>query len=137
MGPPTTQHTNHMRPTLGDFELDLLGYIADHGPMSARAAFDGFGVPRGIARTTVLKTIDRLIQKEYLTRQEEGGTWTYKSLHSRAELQQFAVERFVNNTLSGNIEPFMLYLDGGATINEDDLSKLRLLVDKLEKEKKK
>lgn len=121
-----------MRPTLGDFELDLLGYIADHGPMAARAAYDAVGVPKGIARTSVLKTMDRLLQKGYLAREEVGTTWEYRSVHTRRELEQFAVERFVNTTLSGNIEPFMLYLDGNAKVSESDIDKLRKLLEKLE-----
>lgn len=122
-----------MRPTLGDFELDLLGYIADHGPMSARTAFDEVGVPKQVARTTVLKTIDRLMAKGYLIRTEVNGTWEYRSIHSRAALEQFAVERFVSNTLSGNIEPFMLYLDGNKSVTSEDIEKLRQLLEKLEK----
>lgn len=126
-----------MKPTLGEFELELLGYIADFGPMSAREAFDGFGVPRGVARTTILKTMDRLLAKNFLIRAEKDGLWIYQSAHSKAEIENDAIGRFVATTLSGNIEPLMLYLDGSAKLNSEDIALLRNLVDRLEAEDKK
>lgn len=123
-----------MKPTLGEFEQELLGYIADNGPMSAREAIDGFGVPRGVARTTILKTMDRLLAKNFLARIEKDGIWIYRSIHTKAEIENDAIGRFVETTLAGNIEPLMAYLDGSAKLTAEDVALLRNLVDRLESE---
>ena len=46
--------------TIGDQELALLRYVAEEGPVTVGQAAEGFGAPRGLARSTVLTVMERL-----------------------------------------------------------------------------
>lgn len=53
-----------MKPSLGNQEIELLKYISDHSePIPVRDILEQFGEPRGLARTTVLTMLDRLLKK--------------------------------------------------------------------------
>ena len=40
--------------TLGELELELLRWIAQRGPTTVGEALEGYGVPHGLARSTVV-----------------------------------------------------------------------------------
>ncbi len=120
-------------PTIGNAELDLLKHLADSGPASVRMVSDNYGQSRGIGRTTVLKTLDRLREKGYVDREEVAGSWHYRSIHSREELETGVISRFVEDALGGTIQPFVAYLHGQESLSAQDISDLKALVEKLEK----
>ena len=55
-------------PTLGDQELEVLRFVAEQCPISVGEVARQFGVPRGLARTTILTVMERLRKKGFLTR---------------------------------------------------------------------
>jgi predicted transcriptional regulator len=63
--------------SLGEQELEVWRFIADHAPVTGRAVVEQFGRERGLARTTVLTVIERLRQKGYLTRRHREGVFHY------------------------------------------------------------
>lgn len=60
--------------TIGEQELALLHYIAEHEPASVGDVASGFGEPRALARSAVLTMMERLHSKGYLKRQQHGGS---------------------------------------------------------------
>jgi predicted transcriptional regulator len=59
------------KPSLGDQELEVLRFVAEHAPISVGEVAQQFGVPRGLARTTILTVMERLRRKGYLARSKE------------------------------------------------------------------
>lgn len=123
-------------PNIGNAELELLLHLADAGPQSVRALHDSYGTTKGIGRTTVLKTVERLLQKGYVERHDIDGTWQYRSVRTRQELEQRMVHRFVEDTLGGTVHPFMAYLHGQKKLAPNDVEVLRALLEKLDAEEK-
>src|SRR5438309_1554535 len=64
-----------MRPPPAERELEILGYVADHAPVSTREVAERFGEPNGLARTTVATLMERLRKKGYLTRRRKEGVY--------------------------------------------------------------
>ncbi|MBL8087439.1 MAG: BlaI/MecI/CopY family transcriptional regulator [Chthonomonas sp.] len=120
-----------MNQKIGTFELELLLYLADSGPLPTRILFQEFGLPRQVGRTSVLKTLDRLMAKGFAEREEVGNLWHYRSKRSRAELEQERVQEFVQSAFGGDTRPLVQFLSGGAAINQRDLAELKSLVQKL------
>lgn len=117
--------------TLGDQELALLRFVAEHGPISVGDAAEEFGAPRGLARSTVLTVMERLRKKRRLRRRRTGGVYRYASVQTPDDLLHGVVRAFVDTTLSGSVSPFVAYLTDSARVSDSELAELEHLVAKL------
>lgn len=117
--------------TIGDQELSLLKHVAEMGPVSVGQVSEGFGAPRGLARSTVLTMMERLRQKGHLEREQVGGVFQYRAASSPGELLRGAVQSFVEKTLAGSVSPFVSYLTERSEVSDDELAELEQLVDRL------
>jgi predicted transcriptional regulator len=121
-----------MRETsIGEQELALLRHIADRGAVTAGEAADEFGVPRGLARSTVLTMMERLRSKGHLGRRLLDGVYRYRARASSAELLKDAVQRFVERNLEGSVSPFLAYLSEASQVSDTELRELEDIVAKL------
>ncbi len=116
---------------LGEQELEVLRYIADHAPVAARDIAEGYGQERGLAKTTVFTVVERLRKKGYLMRKRREGVYHYSPRVPQSELLQDLVGRFVQKTLAGSVSPFVAYLAQGYPITDQDLDELSRLVEEL------
>src|SRR5947209_5078754 len=98
------------RPSLGDRELDVLRYVSEHAPLSAREVAEQFGVPEGLARTTIVTLMERLRKKGYLTRRRKEGVYRYSPRQPHGEVLQDLVRQFLEKTLGGSVSPVFGYL---------------------------
>jgi len=121
--------------TVGDQELVLLRYVAEAGPSSVGEVAEGFGEPRGLARSTVLTMMERLRQKGRLERRQAEGVYKYFSLASEGDLLRGAVRTFVEKTLEGSVSPFVAYLTETAEVSDGELAELENLVTRLKSKK--
>ena len=121
--------------SIGDQELALLRYVAEQGGVSVGQAAEGFGAPRGLARSTVLTMMERLRAKGHLDREQAEGVYHYFSPVPAEELLRGAVQTFVEKTLSGSVSPFVAYLTETAVVSEQELAELEQLVARLKTRK--
>lgn len=121
--------------TVGDQELALLRYIAETGPSTVGEVTEGFGEPRGLARSTVLTMMERLRQKAHLEREQVEGVYRYSTLASEGDLLRGAVRTFVEKTLAGSVSPFVAYLTETGEVSDDELAKLEDMVARLKSRK--
>ena len=122
--------------SIGDQELALLRYVAESGPATVGEATEGFGEPRGLARSTVLTMMERLRQKGHLEREQVEGVYRYFSPVSSGDLLRGAVRTFVEKTLDGSVSPFVAYLTESAEVSDSELAELEQLVSRLKSKKK-
>lgn len=124
----------NMKPKIkiGAAEFEILDFVAGHEETTVREVADHFAALRGWARTTVLKTMDRLRAKGLLSREEKDGVFRYRSSQPKQELQSLLIARFVRDTLGGSMSPFVAYLHGQAEISDSELESLKQLVAELE-----
>jgi predicted transcriptional regulator len=122
--------------SIGDQELALLRYVAEQGAVSVAQAVEGFGTPRGLARSTVLTMMERLRAKGFLARRRAGGVFRYSSPASPGELLRGAVRSFVEKTLDGSVSPFVNYLVETDEVSDEELAELQRLVARLQSRRK-
>lgn len=120
------------RKQLSDLELEVLRYLAESGPRTAREAADEFGEANGYARTTVLTLLERLRQKGYLSRAKVEGVFRYRSILTPEELMSGVIGRFVQRSLGGSVSPLVAFLSQNRKLSDEELAELRRLVDSME-----
>ena len=117
--------------SLGEQELALLRHVADTGRVTVGEVAEGFGGPRGLARSTVLTMMERLRRKGHLGRRLVDGVYRYESRTSSGELLRGLVGRFVERSLGGSVSPFVAYLDDSPGLSDEELQQLQDVVDRL------
>lgn len=117
---------------LGRLERDVLQYIAEHHPITVREAAAHFAETSGQARTTVLTVMERLRAKGYLKRRKSSGVHRYTPTISKADLLHQLVGGFVDEVLGGKVSPFVAYLTRSSLLKDDEVRKLRQLLERLE-----
>jgi len=121
---------------IGEAELEVLRAIAETGPATVREVSDRVGTPRGLARTTVQRMMDRLLAKGLLEREELDGGFQYRSTLTLDELRRRLFEQFVNSALGGSLQPFAAYLSGSARLTPEEKQTLEALIQKAESQEK-
>lgn len=116
--------------TIGDQELALLQYIAGRGGVTVGLAAEEFGIPRGLARSTILTMMERLRNKGRLDRRRVAGVFRYVSREPVSALLKGVVRAFVEGTLGGSVSPFVAYLND-QTLTAEELRELEGVVSKL------
>lgn len=118
--------------SIGEQELALLRHIADRDGVTVGEAADEFGVPRGLARSTVLTMMERLRRKGHLGRRLQDGIYRYRAKSSSTELLKGAVQRFVERNLDGSVSPFLAYLSEAGQVSDRELLELEEIVARLQ-----
>ena len=122
--------------TIGDQELALLRFLGERNGGTVAEAAEGFGGPRGLARSTVLTMMERLRRKGHLTRRPVEGVYKYLPRTTpRAAVQQ-AVESFVARTLGGSVSPFVAYLAEREQLSEEEIAEIESLLSRLQARRK-
>jgi predicted transcriptional regulator len=117
------------KPTLGDQELEVFQYVAEHAPIAVGDVARDFGAARGLARTTILTVMERLRRKGYLRRRKAAGVYRYSPSIARQEVLRSLVRDFAQRVLGGSPQPFMAYLLEDAELSEGEVEDLKKLVD--------
>ncbi len=126
-----------MKKPVGEQELAVLRYVAEHGPATVGEVAERFGEPQGLARSTILTVMERLRLKGYLTRGKVEGVFQYASPVPAEELLRDVVGDFVQRTLSGSLSPFAAYLSEAEDVSDAELEQLQDVVARLRSKKRK
>ena len=119
-------------PSLGDQQLEILRFVTEHAPVTAREVADHFAEARGLARTTVITVMENLRKKGFLTRSKVLGAYRYTAAMQTPDVEQGLIERFVENTLGGSVAPFIAYLTQGRKLTKEEAAELRKLARELD-----
>ena len=116
-------------------EWEVLQFVTERHPITAREVAEHFAQTRQWARTTVLTLLERLRVKGYLERDESGVVHQFAPSAPRPELMSSVVRDFVQKALGGSVSPFMAYLAQEATLSSAELDELKRIVQELDERK--
>jgi predicted transcriptional regulator len=119
-------------PSLGELEARVLQLVWDHQPCTERTVWDLVQQERAAARTTVLKTIQRLEGKGLLVREAGDGPILWRAAVDQRRTLPELVRRFVDGVLGGSAEPLVAYLAGQKQLSSKDVAALKRIADKLD-----
>ena len=118
-------------PTLGELEMRVLRLVWQLQPCSERQVSDLILAERDVARTTVLKTLQRLEGKGLLERLAETSPVQFRSLVDPQRALPTLVRRFVDDVLGGSSDPLVAYFSGSGKLSAQDLKALREIARKM------
>lgn len=134
---PSDDMSSQKQKSIGDQELALLRFVSNAGRATVAQAVEGFGQPRGLARSTVLTMMERLRKKGHLGRRRVDGVYHYAPRTAPSAALQHAISTFVDRTLGGSITPFVAYIAERDELSDDEIGELESLLEKLQRERKK
>jgi predicted transcriptional regulator len=123
------------KPSVGNQELEVLRFIAEHAPISTGEVARQYGEPNNLARGTIIKMMERLHKKGYLTRRQDATVYVYSPSVPKQELLQNLMQEFVEKTLKGSVSPIVAYLTNSRQVTDAELDELGKLVDELRVER--
>ena len=121
---------------MGEQELALLRWVAEHGPATVGEAAERFGEPQGLARSTVLTVMERLRAKGHLTRRKVDGVYRYTSRVGVGQLLSGVVGDFVRRSLAGSLSPVATFLAEAEEVSDEELAQLEAAVARLHARKR-
>jgi len=111
-------------PSIGELEIQVLQEIWRQQPCTERQIWDVLRETRKVGRTTVLKTIQRLEEKELLRRIDGDSPVKFRAVVKPQRVLPHLVRRFVDSVLGGEVDPLVSYLDGAKHLSAEDAQKL-------------
>ncbi|HKG95159.1 MAG TPA: BlaI/MecI/CopY family transcriptional regulator [Gemmatimonadaceae bacterium] len=115
-----------------DRELDVMNVLWERG--SATVAEVRADLADDLAYTTVLTVLRTLEEKGYVSHIEEGKAHRYAPLVERQAAGQSAVRRLVEKLFRGSPEALLTHLVNDRSLSEDDLRRMRRMLDDRMKE---
>lgn len=126
--------TKRKKKDLGELELAVLNAVFERPGCSVREIAVIMSEQRGLARTTILTVMQRLHAKGFLKRRKVGSLFRYTATGEQVQVVSDLIGQFVNKILGGSPAPFLAYLAGAKDLSEDQIAKLREIVDDLERD---
>jgi BlaI family transcriptional regulator, penicillinase repressor len=118
-------------PSLGELEIEVLRTVWREQPCTERQVSDQIIAERQVARTTVLKTIQRLEGKGLLVRVPGAGAVRFRAALDEQRVMPALIQRFVRRVLGGSAAPLIAYLGDSTKLSAKDLETLRKIAKKV------
>ncbi|HBS28108.1 MAG TPA: CopY family transcriptional regulator [Phycisphaerales bacterium] len=121
------------REQLSEAELAVLRVLWDFGPQTVRGVMERFHERgRRVAYTTVLTFLVRLEQKGFAVSDKKvGPAFVYRAKASRESVVRTRVRALLDQLYDGAAAPLALQLIENERFTDEELSKLRKLIDEL------
>ena len=116
-----------MRISFTDRELDVMAVLWDRG--SATVAEVRERLPDDLAYTTVLSVLRTLEEKGHVGHRGEGKAHRYFPLVERRVAGRSALARLIETVFNGSPELLLTQLVSDRDLSEDQIKKLRRLMD--------
>ena len=117
---------------LGKAEMDVLCYVAKHGPVTVRAVADRLAQTKGCVRTTVLNSMERLRRKGFLSRRKVEGVYQYLPVEKKGDLFQRLLKGFVAAAFGGSHAPLVAYFAEHGKLTREEMRMLRNVAARLD-----
>jgi predicted transcriptional regulator len=104
------------------------------GTATARQVFEQASQHKQRDYRTIKTLLDRIAVKGYLKVDKVDPIRRYTPIVERSAVLRNAIEDFVVNVLDSSVAPFLVYLADQDRIGEDDLARLKKLVDEAAEE---
>jgi BlaI family transcriptional regulator, penicillinase repressor len=117
--------------SLGEFEIQVLRLVWQNQPCTERQISDLVKQDRSVARTTVLKTLQRLEAKCLLDRVPGEPSIRYRAALDEKRVLPPLIGRFVERVLGGSPGPLLAYFADSKTLSDKDLKALKAIAKKI------
>ncbi len=121
------------RPRPTDAELAVLAVLWELGPSTVRDVH-GRLVGRGVGYTTVLKTLQIMMEKRLVGRDESARAHVYSATYTREAVQRHLVRDLLDRAFEGSALRLVQQALSAKRASPEDLEEIRRLLAKMQKE---
>ena len=118
-----------------DAEMEILNILWVHGPCTVRLVNDELNNIRPLAYTTTLKTMQVMMEKGFLRRDDSQRSHLYTAALRENETKQALLDRFIKTAFAGSTSHLILQALGHHQASKEELAKIRSYLDQLEEGK--
>jgi predicted transcriptional regulator len=119
---------------LTEAELRIMNVLWQKGSGSVQQVLDGLPKKLSLAYNSVLTTIRILEKKGYVKHVKDGRAHIYLPLVGRKEATRFEIRHLVNRFFENSHELLVMNILEDASIDEEELQRLRKMLDETEGE---
>ena len=116
-------------------ELAILQLLWTNGPLSVRAVHEALERDKPIVYTTVLKTMQVMMERGMLDRTSEGRKHIYRAVIAQTATQDKLLDSFLDKTFGGSAKKLVMRALGQHTPDAAELEELKAYIDSLENKK--
>lgn len=117
-------------PKPADAELRILQILWQKGPATVRQVHEAVAGDTGY--TTTLKTLQIMLRKDLVSRDEAGHAHVYQAAMSRDDMQQALAFDLADRAYSGSAARLALHALSGRGATREELAEIRNLLDHLD-----
>ncbi len=113
-------------------ELSILQLLWKEGPLSVRDVHDALAQNKPVVYTTVLKTMQVMLERGMLNRESEGRKHIYRAAIEQSKTQDKLLDTFLNKTFGGSAKKMVMRALGKHTPDKEELEELKAYIESLE-----
>lgn len=117
-------------------ELSILQLLWTNGPMSVKDVHEALEQNKPVVYTTVLKTMQVMMERGMLDRTSEGRKHIYNALIAQTATQDKLLGSFLDKTFGGSAKKLVMRALGQHTPDANELEELKAYIDSLDSAKK-
>lgn len=117
-------------------ELAVLQLLWERGGLPVKAVHEELSKEREVVYTTVLKTLQVMLERGFVSRESQGRKHIYHAAIAREETQNSLLDTFIDRAFGGSAKELAMRALGNYKTTQSDIDDLKALIDDLEKNKK-
>ena len=115
-----------------DAELAILRVLWQRGPSTVREVWEQLSPQQGTGYTTVLKTMQIMVEKGLLARDETDRSHVYQPARSEVQTQRQVIGHLLERLFSGSAPKLVMQALAAKKATPAELAEIRKLLDKME-----
>ena len=116
-----------------DAELGILRILWERGPATVRQIYESLAQERELGYTTVLKTMQVMLDKGQLARDASERSHVYRAAMAEADTKGQLVSDFMAKAFSGSAQQLMVHALRGGQTSLGELEAIQRLLDEARK----
>jgi predicted transcriptional regulator len=117
-----------------DSELEILQVLWENGPSTVREIHDKLAANRNVVYTTILKLMQIMNEKGFVTRQEANKAHIYSAAITQNDTQQQFVDKIVDAVFGGSVMNLVMQALGNRKSSKEELDAIKEYLESIEKE---
>lgn len=113
-------------------ELAVLQLLWQRGPLSVKDVHEALDSDKPVVYTTVLKTMQVMMEKGMLDRTSAGRKHIYRAILEQDATQDTLLDSFLDKTFGGSAKSLVMRALGKHTPSSDEIDELKAFLDQLE-----
>jgi predicted transcriptional regulator len=115
-------------------ELAILNILWERGPSTVREVHDLLAEEKEVVYTTILKTMQVMLERGFLAREQQGRAHRYRAAVARERTQDRLLDTFLRRAFGGSPKGLVMRALGNYRSSKEDIAELKALIDRIENE---